>query len=73
MGSFFYFGNFIPFAIPLLLMNDLYNNLPILDVPYFQQTRISTCGPAALMMVMKYWDNSFEFSRRIELLSNRQG
>jgi predicted double-glycine peptidase len=36
------------------------------DVPYFQQTRTATCGPACLMMVMKYWDSSFEFSHRIE-------
>ena len=37
-----------------------------LDVPYFKQTRFSTCGPAALMMVMKYWDNSIELSRKFE-------
>jgi len=36
------------------------------DVPYFQQTRTATCGPACLMMVMKFWDPSFEFSRRVE-------
>lgn len=47
-------------------MNDLNANLPILDVPYFQQTRFSTCGPAALMMVMKYWDKSFELSKGVE-------
>jgi predicted double-glycine peptidase len=38
----------------------------VLDVPYFQQTRTATCGPACLMMVMKYWDPLFEFSRRVE-------
>jgi ABC-type bacteriocin/lantibiotic exporter with double-glycine peptidase domain len=38
----------------------------MIDVPYFKQTRISTCGVASLMMVMKYWDNNFEFSRRNE-------
>ncbi|HVQ01171.1 MAG TPA: peptidase C39 family protein [Candidatus Thermoplasmatota archaeon] len=38
----------------------------VLDVPYFQQTRTATCGPACLMMVMRYWDSSFEFSRRAE-------
>jgi len=38
----------------------------VLNVPYFQQTRTATCGPACLMMVMKYWDPSFEFSRRVE-------
>lgn len=38
----------------------------VLDVPYFQQTHTATCGPACLMMVMKYWDPSFEFSRRVE-------
>ena len=42
------------------------NDLPKLDVPYFEQTRYSTCGPAALMMVMKFWDNSFELSKRVE-------
>jgi predicted double-glycine peptidase len=38
----------------------------VFDVPYFQQTRTATCGPACLMMVMKYWDASFEFSRHVE-------
>jgi predicted double-glycine peptidase len=38
----------------------------LLDVPYFQQTRTATCGPACLMMVMKYWDHSVEFSRKFE-------
>ena len=47
-------------------MNDLNANLPILDVPYFQLTRFSTCGPAALMMVLKYWDKSFELSKGVE-------
>jgi predicted double-glycine peptidase len=41
-------------------------NLTVLDVPYFQQTRTATCGPACLMMVMKYWDPLLEFSRRLE-------
>jgi hypothetical protein len=27
MGSFFYFGNFIPFAIPLFLMNSFFSTL----------------------------------------------
>jgi predicted double-glycine peptidase len=47
-------------------MNALAGDLPRLDVPYFQQTRTATCGPACLMMVMKYWDPSLEFSRRFE-------
>jgi hypothetical protein len=47
-------------------MNDLNNDLQKLDVPYYKQTRFSTCGPAALMMVMKFWNNSFELSRRVE-------
>jgi ABC-type bacteriocin/lantibiotic exporter with double-glycine peptidase domain len=47
-------------------MNSITGNLPLLDVPYFQQTRTATCGPACLMMVMKYWDPSLEFSRRME-------
>ncbi len=38
----------------------------LLDVPYFQQTWAATCGPACLMMVMKYWDSSLEFSRGCE-------
>ena len=42
-------------------------DLPLLDVPYFQQTRTATCGPACLMMVMKYWNPSLVFSRRFEL------
>jgi predicted double-glycine peptidase len=48
------------------LMDDLQRDNVILDVPYFQQTRTATCGPACLMMVMKYWDPSFELSRSIE-------
>jgi len=47
-------------------MNTITGNLPTLDVPYFQQTRTATCGPACLMMVMKYWDPSQEFSRQLE-------
>lgn len=47
------------------MKNLSFNHLK-LDVPYFQQTRLSTCGPAALMMVMKYWDDSFELSKAIE-------
>jgi len=38
----------------------------LLDVPYFQQTRTATCGPACLMMVMKYYHPSLEFSRKLE-------
>jgi predicted double-glycine peptidase len=47
-------------------MDHLHDNLSLLDIPYFQQTRKATCGPACLMMVMKYWDPSLEFSRRFE-------
>ena len=47
-------------------MNALAGDLPRLDVPYFQQTRTATCGPACLMMVMKYWDPSLELSRKFE-------
>jgi predicted double-glycine peptidase len=47
-------------------MSNVHGNLAFLDVPYFQQTRTATCGPACLMMVMKYWDPSLEFSRRFE-------
>ncbi|MCJ7571305.1 MAG: peptidase C39 family protein [Candidatus Thermoplasmatota archaeon] len=42
------------------------NNSNILDVPYYQQSRQYTCGPASLMMVMKYWDRKFEFSKNTE-------
>ena len=38
----------------------------ILDVPYYQQTNYQTCGPAALMMAMKYWDEKVKFSKVIE-------
>ncbi|MCU0849913.1 MAG: peptidase C39 family protein [Candidatus Thermoplasmatota archaeon] len=41
-------------------------NPGIIDVPYFQQTRTATCGPACLMMVMNYWDSSFDLSRKME-------
>jgi ABC-type bacteriocin/lantibiotic exporter with double-glycine peptidase domain len=47
-------------------MNSITGNLPNLDVPYFQQTRTATCGPACLMMVMKYWDPSLKLSRKFE-------
>jgi len=47
-------------------MSNSQGNLAFLDVPYFQQTRTATCGPACLMMVMKYWDHSFKFSRKFE-------
>jgi predicted double-glycine peptidase len=47
-------------------MNIITGSLPTLDVPYFQQTRTATCGPACLIMVMKYWDPSKEFSRQLE-------
>jgi ABC-type bacteriocin/lantibiotic exporter with double-glycine peptidase domain len=47
-------------------MVDLKEKNIMIDVPYFQQTRYSTCGAASLMMVMKYWDNTFELSRRNE-------
>jgi predicted double-glycine peptidase len=42
-------------------------NIPLLDVPYYRQTRTATCGPACLMMVMKYWEPSLEFSRKLEI------
>lgn len=37
-----------------------------LDVPYVRQTQSATCGPACLMMVLKYWDPSFVLSPRVE-------
>lgn len=48
-------------------MSDSNGNLTFLDVPYYQQTHTATCGPACLMMVMKYWDPAVEFSRKFEL------
>jgi len=47
-------------------MNVLTGDLPRLDVPYFQQTRTATCGPACLMMVMKYWNPSLKLTRKFE-------
>ena len=47
-------------------MNNSTLDIGVLDVPYFQQTRTATCGPACLMMVMKYWDPSLELSRKME-------
>ena len=37
-----------------------------LDVFYMPQTWTATCGPACLMMVMKYYQPSMEFSRKLE-------
>jgi hypothetical protein len=37
-----------------------------LDVPYIRQTRIATCGPACLMMVIKYYDPTFDTTTRTE-------
>ena len=47
-------------------MNNEKNNSFLLDVPYYKQSRQYTCGPAALMMVMKYWDKKIVFSKTIE-------
>jgi predicted double-glycine peptidase len=47
-------------------MDQVSDTFPSLDIPYFQQTRTATCGPACLMMVMKYWDPDLEFSRKLE-------
>ena len=47
-------------------MNDSNQIIPKLDVPYYKETRYSTCGPAALMMVMKYWDNTICLSKNLE-------
>ncbi len=47
-------------------MDDSQSMNHLLDVPYFKQTRTATCGPACLMMVMKYWEPSYELSRSIE-------
>lgn len=38
----------------------------LLDVPYYQQTNTATCGPACLMMVMKYYHPYLEFSQKLE-------
>jgi Peptidase_C39 like family len=47
-------------------MDNHLSGTSVLDVPYFRQTRTATCGPACLMMVMKYWKSSLEFSRKME-------
>ena len=47
-------------------MNNSKKNISILDVPYFKQTRYFTCGPAALMMIFKYWDKSFQLTKNNE-------
>jgi len=39
-----------------------------LEVPYFKQTRFSTCGAASLIMVIKYWNKNFEISKKNETL-----
>jgi ABC-type bacteriocin/lantibiotic exporter with double-glycine peptidase domain len=38
-----------------------------LNVPYFQQTRHATCGPAALMMILKYYDPTYPLTRTNEI------
>ena len=43
-----------------------------LDVPYFQQTRLATCGPAALMMILKYYDPTYKCTRKNETKLWRQ-
>ena len=53
-------------------MNKPLQKTPLLEVPYFQQTRHATCGPAALMMIFKYWEPSYEFSRSTETQLWRQ-
>ena len=47
-------------------MKEFNEGTPILDVPYYKQTHFATCGSAVLMMVMKYWDKSFEMSKERE-------
>ena len=37
-----------------------------LNVPYFQQTRPATCGPAALMMILKYYDPTYNLTQTTE-------
>ncbi len=38
-----------------------------LDVPYFKQAVIGSCGPASLMMVLKYYQPDLNLSRFLEL------
>ncbi len=47
-------------------MSNYDSTISTLDVPYFEQSRAGTCGPAALMMVMKFWDNSIMLTRELE-------
>ncbi|MBI4539683.1 MAG: GNAT family N-acetyltransferase/peptidase C39 family protein [Gemmatimonadetes bacterium] len=39
----------------------------LLDVPYYRQSLEFTCGPACLMMAMKYLDRGLRLSRSLEL------
>ncbi len=39
-----------------------------LEVPYYAQTLEFTCGPACLMMAMKYFDPSLVLNRSLELM-----
>ena len=37
-----------------------------LKVPFYRQHYDFTCGPASLMMVMKYFDNNLHLSKDLE-------
>ncbi|KAA3634984.1 MAG: GNAT family N-acetyltransferase [Calditrichaeota bacterium] len=52
------------------MSKDLVNNLPLkvmLPIPYFPQSLEFTCGPACLMMALKYFEKEIEFNRALEL------
>ena len=52
------------------MSKDLENNLPLkikLPIPYFPQSLDFTCGPACLMMALKFFKKEMEFNRALEL------
>jgi len=38
-----------------------------LNVPYYRQTYFGSCGPACLLMVMRYWNKKMPFSEAAEV------
>jgi hypothetical protein len=52
--------------IPRPLYSSLSKRLNNLDVPYFKQTVIGSCGPAALLMVLKYHRPETDMNRVLE-------
>jgi len=38
-----------------------------INIPYYRQTSFGGCGPACLLMVMKYWKKDVPFSESVEI------